>query len=116
VLSEDLAVRALRVGRALLDAQQAHARRNLAHAEAFLNQTHHGLSWVSPSEGAVGFVRYGSHLPSSRFARLLTDEWRTLVVSGVCFGQDHHFRIGCGGDTQTLMTGLSRLEAFIAAL
>jgi len=45
VLSEDLAVRVLGVGRGLLDAQQAHSHPNLAHAEAFLNQTHNGLSW-----------------------------------------------------------------------
>lgn len=116
VLSEELAVRVFGVGPALLRAQRTHARRNLAYVEAFMRQEQHGLSWVAPTEGAVGFVRYASKLPSSQFAHRLADEKGTLVVPGACFGQEHHFRLGFGGDTQTLQAGLGQLGAFIAAL
>jgi aspartate/methionine/tyrosine aminotransferase len=104
------------VGDALLSAQRAHARRNLAHVSAFIDQARHRLSWVPPAEGAIGFVRYAGSLPSTEFAQRLADRSHTVVVPGACFGYEQHFRVGFGGDTETLLEGLRRLWNFVSAL
>jgi hypothetical protein len=112
-LSEAWAIRVLGVGDTLLSAQRAHARRNLAHIAAFINQAQRRLSWVPPAEGSVGFVKYaaGCRQPSSPGdLRIGGTRWG---VQGICFGYEQHFGVGFGGDSATLLQGLRRLRNFV---
>ena len=43
--------------------------------------------------------------------RVLREKYETSVVPGRFFESPSHFRIGLGGDTESLVEGLSRLGA-----
>jgi aspartate/methionine/tyrosine aminotransferase len=40
----------------------------------------------------------------------LFEQHNLLLVPGECFGVDNHVRIGFGGPTKILQTGLNKLE------
>lgn len=48
---------------------------------------------------------------SERLCELLREKYETSVVPGSFFEIPAHFRIGLGGDTETLTEGLRRLGA-----
>jgi aspartate/methionine/tyrosine aminotransferase len=50
---------------------------------------------------------------TDEFVRILREQFETSVVPGKFFEQPQHFRIGFGGDTQTLLGGLERLSAAV---
>jgi aspartate/methionine/tyrosine aminotransferase len=66
------------------------------------------LEAVRPNAGTVVFPRLvrGN---SDAFCSLLARKYETSVVPGRFFEMPQHFRLGMGGDTETLEAGLERL-------
>ncbi len=68
------------------------------------------LSWVEPADGVVCFPRVGSGMKGDKLAERLRDRYGTAVVPGRFFERPGHFRLGFGGDTKTLESGLARIR------
>ena len=52
---------------------------------------------------------------ADEFVRMLRDRFETSVVPGEFFEQPQHFRIGFGGNTETVRGGLERMSAALEA-
>lgn len=90
-------------------AEQAQTR--LVNNRELLNQFLDGrddLETVRPLVGSIMFprVKQGS---AERLLRVLRGKYETSVVPGRFFELPDHFRIGLGGDSETLVAGLERL-------
>jgi aspartate/methionine/tyrosine aminotransferase len=70
------------------------------------------ISFPQLEAGTVAFPR--TTLPVEPFCAYLREKYETSVVPGHFFGASAHFRIGIGGDTDTLNEGLSRLHQAFA--
>ena len=68
------------------------------------------LETIRPTAGSIMFprVKEGN---SERLCELLREKYETSVVPGKFFEMPAHFRIGLGGDTETMAEGLVRLGA-----
>jgi aspartate/methionine/tyrosine aminotransferase len=89
----------------------ARARQLLEDNGRLLNSffaTRDDLEWTAHSFGTTSFprLRQGS---VDHLCALLADKYETSVVPGRFFEMPQHFRIGIGGDTETLKEGLERL-------
>ena len=102
-----------------LDALTARARailsRNKALADAFL-QSRPELEWV-PSAGTIVFPRIRGVADTRPFVDRLMGEHKTALGPGFFFEAPAHFRLGYGGETETIRQGLARvataLDAFV---
>jgi len=68
------------------------------------------LECFRPPGGTVFFPRLIKRDDPERFFALLRDKYETTVVPGSFFEMPQHFRIGIGGATEELRTGLERLS------
>ena len=68
------------------------------------------------SRVGMAFIRYDFDINSTELATRLRDEEGLLVVAGDCFGMDWHLRIGIGGESEQLITGLGRIDDMIGRL
>ena len=75
----------------------------------FLDQRE-DLEAIRPVAGSIMFPRVKQG-DSEKLCDLLRERYETSVVPGRFFEMPAHFRIGLGGDTETLMEGLRRLGA-----
>jgi aspartate/methionine/tyrosine aminotransferase len=82
---------------------------NRALLDAFLD-SRRDLECFRPPFGAVVFPRLPRGEPEA-FFKLLREKYETSVVPGEFFECPRHFRLGIGGDTASLRTGLERLSA-----
>ncbi|NUN50251.1 MAG: aminotransferase class I/II-fold pyridoxal phosphate-dependent enzyme [Candidatus Brocadiae bacterium] len=64
------------------------------------------LEWVEPDGGTIAFLKLRGGVPSWDFARHLHDKYSTLVVPGDFFWAKGFLRVGFGGPTETLKSGL----------
>lgn len=76
----------------------------------FLDSQKSNLDFVQPEFGTIVFPRL-KRGTTDAFCKLLRAEFETTVVSGEFFEMPQHFRVGIGGDSKTLETGLKRLGA-----
>src|SRR5262249_15300572 len=67
---------------------------------------------VPPDGGVTAFVEFPGHPDVTRMCRDLAERHRVLLVPGSCFGDAFrgHARLGFGGSTDELATGLSIVE------
>jgi aspartate/methionine/tyrosine aminotransferase len=87
------------------------AQTRLDHNRKMLNQfldSHDDLEAIRPLFGSIMFPRV-KQLSSERLCDLLREKYETSVVPGSFFEMPAHFRIGLGGDSETLADGLERL-------
>ncbi len=109
IVAERLAV----VAFAHLDTLLARARdilsRNKALADAFL-QSRPDLEWV-PSTGTIVFPRIRGVADTRPFVDRLMRERKTALGPGFFFDAPAHFRLGYGGDTETIRRGLANVTA-----
>ncbi len=68
------------------------------------------LECVRPSAGTIAFPRL-TRGDAEAFFKFLRDKYETTVVPGRFFEMPQHFRIGIGGDTSELRSGLERISA-----
>jgi aspartate/methionine/tyrosine aminotransferase len=66
------------------------------------------LETIRPEFGTIMFPRWkGGN--TDKLCAVLQDKYETSVVPGRFFGMPAHFRVGLGGDSEVLETGLERL-------
>ena len=112
--AERLSVLALaRLGR-IADRSAAILERNRPLLDRFLD-SRPDLEVARPRWGTVAFPRWrgGDVEP---LCRLLRERYETTVVPGRFFGLPEHFRLGIGGETETLAEGLNRLATALDEL
>jgi len=68
------------------------------------------LEWVEPRGGVVAFPRLKDHTSTEQLCRLLVSKYRTFTIPGYCFDMPEHLRIGFGGFTEEIRSGLGKLE------
>ncbi len=107
--SQLLAMAALRNAEKVLARNRAIARKNFAILDEWVRANSGLVSYVPPKEGVVAFVKYAPQAPSLDMATEIVTQDGVLVVPGSCFEMEGYFRIGFGGDTATLETGLALL-------
>jgi hypothetical protein len=73
------------------------------------------LDCVRPAFGTVVFPRLKSG-NVDLLCTLLREKYETTVVPGRFFEMPDHFRVGIGGETETLAAGLERLGAALDSL
>ncbi|MGE5572521.1 MAG: aminotransferase class I/II-fold pyridoxal phosphate-dependent enzyme [Bacteroidota bacterium] len=113
--SQLLALAALRNSEKVLARNRSIARTNFAILDEWVRTNSHLVSYVAPREGVVAFVKYAADAPSFEVATELVTRDGVLVVPGSCFEVEGYLRIGFGGDTATLETGLDLLAKRLAA-
>ena len=82
---------------------------NRALLDTFLD-SRSDLECFRPPAGTVVFPRLPKGEPGV-FFKLLREKYETSVVPGEFFECPRHFRLGIGGETAALRTGLERLSA-----
>ncbi|MBP2473025.1 capreomycidine synthase [Crossiella equi] len=109
-LVEAVARHAVDQADALLAPRLAQARRNrdLVTAWAAGQST---VDYDRPGGGVTAYPRLTTVPDIEDFAEGLVREHGVLVVPGTAFGQPGHIRLGYGGPTAELETGLARLSA-----
>ena len=70
------------------------------------------LAWA-PSSGTVVFPRLRNVVETTRFAERLLEERQTAVVPGRFFQAPAHVRVGFGGPTETLRSGLQAIAEML---
>jgi aspartate/methionine/tyrosine aminotransferase len=89
------------------------SRRRLDENRRLLNEFLDGradLESARPERGSIMFPRVRNGKADEMF-RLLKEKYETSIVPGRFFECPDHFRIGLGGDTESLIEGLKRLGA-----
>jgi aspartate/methionine/tyrosine aminotransferase len=76
--------------------------------DRFLDLQENNIELVRPEFGTIVFPRL-RHGSADDFCKLLLDQFETTVVPGKFFGMPQHFRVGIGGDSETLEAGLKQL-------
>lgn len=95
-----------------------HARERLDHNRKLLHEFLDGrddLEAVRPPQGSIMFPRVREKT-ADKLIGLLRDKYETSVVPGKFFEMPAHFRIGLGGETETLVEGLDRLAGALDEL
>ncbi|MBA2702956.1 MAG: pyridoxal phosphate-dependent aminotransferase [Blastocatellia bacterium] len=103
---------------AQLEKISAKTRTRLETNRALLNEfldTRDDLETVRPDSGTIMFPRLRNG-DSERLCRLLKEKYETSVVPGSYFELPSHFRVGLGGNTETLTAGLQRLGSALDEL
>lgn len=67
------------------------------------------VSWIPPAAGICGLVRLPELLSDQPFVDHLLERYETLVVPGTMFESPGCFRLGFGGDPETLEIGLANI-------
>jgi aspartate/methionine/tyrosine aminotransferase len=106
---ERLAVLALQQLEGIARSVQTRLDANRQLLNEFLDQRD-DLETVRPAAGSIMFPRVTSG-DSEKLCALLREKYETSVVPGKFFELPAHFRIGMGGDSETLREGLKRLGA-----
>ena len=115
-LNDLLARLALEPGRRerLLERTRTMLRENQA-VVAEWTARHPAADQIPPAAGGVTLIRYSGTRPSTELAERLRADHDVLVAPGSCFGLEHHLRIGIGGETAPLRTGLEKLGQVLDA-
>jgi aspartate/methionine/tyrosine aminotransferase len=106
---ERLSVLALQQLEGIAKRAQARLDANRKLLNEFLDQRD-DLAAIRPAAGSIMFPRV-TDANSEKLCELLREKYETSVVPGIFFEMPAHFRIGLGGDTETLTEGLRRLGA-----
>lgn len=104
---ERLSVVALRQLPGIAARAQARLDKNRELLNQFLD-TRDDLETVRPSLGSIMFPRVKAE-SADELCNLLREKYETTVVPGRFFEAPAHFRVGLGGDSETLAEGLDRL-------
>lgn len=104
--SQAMALSALRNMGSVMTRNTSLLRKNFSVLNQWICSNSDIVGWIPPCEGAVAFVKYSVDADSLQIADELANVDSVLVIPGACFEVESHFRIGFGGDTDTLQAGL----------
>lgn len=107
VLAFEQAGRLIQRARSLL-ATNGRALRSFLHASP-------DLEYTDPGGGTVVFPRIRGVADATPFVAELLAEHQTAVVPGHFFGMPAHFRIGIGGQPETVAAGLAAIRTLLDA-
>lgn len=111
-LSEIVSLIALRNSGHILARNNAIVTENMMHLDAFLKRHEHLFSWVRPTGGCVGFVRYHGQQNADDFCEYVRESQGILLLPGSVYHVNTpHFRIGFG--RATMKKALSLFEKAI---
>lgn len=105
--SQAIALSALRNAGSIMARNTFLARKNFSILKQWIDSNADIVSGTPPYEGVVAFVKCGVGAGSLQVAGELANVDSVLVVPGTCFEVEGYFRIGFGGDTDILETGLN---------
>jgi aspartate/methionine/tyrosine aminotransferase len=108
-ISEQITLAVLRKKRTFLNKAKRLVKTNFELLKEWM-ANNQDLEWVVPKGGVVGFPRFKDGRSTKEFCQLLVKKYKTFVVPGYCFEMDDHFRIGYGGETKELKSGLNRVN------
>jgi aspartate/methionine/tyrosine aminotransferase len=110
--SEVLSLIALRSRVSLLARNNKIVRDNMAILDEFFKNQQAKFSWVRPTGGCVGFVRYHGSDGVDRFCEELVAAEGVLLLPGRVYNDSQqHFRIGFG--RKNMPDALTRLQKFV---
>jgi capreomycidine synthase len=112
-LVELVGQRAIEHADRLLEIRLAQSRRNLDALAAWAEENRRFVEWVRPHGGVSSFPRLPGIADVQEFCHRLGHARRVLLVPGVCFGHPQHVRLGFGGQTGSLLEGLSRASEML---
>jgi len=106
---ERLSLLALQQLEGIAKSAQTRLNENRKLLNRFLDQRD-DLEAIRPAAGSIMFPRVKQG-DSEKLCKLLREKYETSVVPGRFFEMPAHFRIGLGGDSETMAEGLRRLGA-----
>lgn len=74
------------------------------------------LETIRTDSGTIIFPRLRSGNATDKFCQLLREKYETSVVPGKFFEMPAHFRVGMGGNSETMAQGLQRLGSALDEL
>jgi capreomycidine synthase len=109
---EFFAEQAVRNADRIVTMQQQHAAANLSVLREWAESVPGLVRFTEPDGGVTAFVEFPGQPDVVRSCRRLAEEHRVLLVPGACFGDrfQGHARLGFGGTSAELTTGIARLE------
>jgi aspartate/methionine/tyrosine aminotransferase len=109
---EFFAEQAVRHADQIIALQREHAHGNLRLVREWAAGRPELVRFNPPDGGVTAFVELPGQPDGVRSCRRLAVQHRVLLVPGACFGDAHrgYARLGFGGTTAELTTGLARLE------
>ncbi len=105
VLSDELAIRALRMREKIGSRNRALIEENRKLVEEWI-QREKGVEWVPPV-GYMAFPRFHGNV--NKLSSVALERYGTLITPGRFFGADNHFRLCFGMQTEVLRAGLEGL-------
>jgi capreomycidine synthase len=90
------------------------ARENLEFLTSWVNQHQGHVEWARPEGGVSAFIRFINIDDIEAFCHYLAKNHSVLLVPGTCFNHQSFVRLGFGGRTSELKTGLSLLSGLLA--
>lgn len=112
-VSEYLATAAVSRADALIGPRLAQAGHNRQLLDTWVAARPADAAWRRPDGGVAAFPRVLGIADTTELCTELAREHGVLVVPGACFGEPAHLRIGFGGPSGDLETGLSALATVI---
>lgn len=109
-LVEYIAQKAIENSDRLISLRRQQAYNNLQYLTDWINHHQEAVDWVKPRGGVCAFPRFPSIKDIEEFCRDLAHLHKVLLVPGTCFGQQHHVRLGFGGEEHEFKEGLKRIE------
>jgi capreomycidine synthase len=113
-LIELLALRVLQNAGRFLEPRLEQARANRIILKEWADAAAGKVSLVLPAGGVAAFPRLDQIASTDEFCEGLFKKHGVLVVPGSCFGYPHYIRLGFGGDTAELITGLEILSGLLS--
>ncbi|MBR3348797.1 MAG: aminotransferase class I/II-fold pyridoxal phosphate-dependent enzyme [Solobacterium sp.] len=111
-LADTLACIALRNKETILNRSRRIIEDNRKIIEEFL-ASHPRFHMVMPQSGTVGFLGYEADIDDTMLAKQLLKEEGVFFVPGSCFNAPKHLRLGFTCESETMRTGLEKLNRFV---
>ncbi|MCM0589644.1 MAG: capreomycidine synthase [Gloeotrichia echinulata DVL01] len=112
-LVEIVAQRVIESADCLLNIRRPQAYINLQILAGWAENNQEFVEWVKPQGGVTAFPYLRGISDIEAFCHDLLNLYGVLLVPGTCFHYPNHVRLGFGGSTSKLESGLSRLSEFL---
>lgn len=112
IIGEEIALSVLKRKEEILREVLSRVKENIRFLKDWMSKQD-DLDWIPPEGGVVCFPRLKINASSMEFCKRLIEEYKTFTVPGECFEFKGHFRIGFGGDSAELRSGLENVGKVI---